>query len=208
LRERWAPLIHVDRTLGKLAVKKFLLTVVIVIGTALTSTVEARVRSLEIELASIDGWEITARERVSTVSCFAEKSKGDTDIILIANDKEIYQGGLWYLSVTFHNVRLKPGIEEVEAQLSLNRRVLAVGKAFSVGDTVRGIRTNRYTRFEFPALDSLIVDLETPSSIDIQAEGIEAIKLESLSTIIKALKKCHKDSSIPSFWKDAEEKCN
>jgi hypothetical protein len=193
--------------LGSSPVRPFIIAAIIVLVIATSPNVEARVRSLEVKLPGVDGWQIMARDRLSSVSCSGTKIINGIDLHVIA-DKGGYQGGVWFLSVTSHHHRLKAGLDEAEAKLLLNSRSLVVGKALSVSDRVGKKRTSTYTRFEFPAIDSSINDLETPGSLEIKAEGIDPIALESLSPIISALKNCHQDSSEPDFWKNAEEKCN
>ena len=188
---------------GSSAVRPFIIAAVIVLMSATSSNVEAisGAGTLELQLPGVDGWQITAIRMVSVI-CSATKSNNGTDQHVIADKGgyEGYQGGvIWSLSVDHRLNRLKAGVDETEAKLLLNSRFLAIGKAVRL--------TSTYTRFEFrpTAMDSSINDLETPGSLEIKAEGIDPIALESLSPIISALKKCHQDSSEPDFWKNAKK---
>jgi hypothetical protein len=155
-------------------------------------------RERTIEFPNLPGWDIAARD---TGMCSArQREEGGQKITLLA-DPDKYRGGVWFLGVSSRNQRLKPGVLEAEAHLSLNGKRVIVGQVLDVGNWRGGQRTATYVRYDFPAIDVHIKDIEVARVVEIQAEGLIPLKLESLSPIIAAIKKCQLESSKPEFWK-------
>jgi hypothetical protein len=151
-----------------------------------------------IESPNLKGWEIAARD---SGMCSARQSEENGQSITLLADPWKYGGGVWYLGVVSRNHRLEPGIQEAEARLSLNGERAITGKVLNVGDWRGGKRVATYVRFEFPAIDRYIEDLEAARLVGVHVDGLSPLKLESLSPIIAAIKKCQLESSKPEFWK-------
>lgn len=184
------------------------ISAVVLLASGLESNVEARVPALQVELPSVQGWQIEAIKRGNSVMCSARPREESAQGITLLADMRTYRGGVWFLEVVSRNHHLKSGVEETVARLFLNGKHVVTGKALDVGDWVGNKRTATYVRFEFPAIDAHVKDIKAAQTIEVQAEGLSPLKLESLSPIITAIEKCQQESLNPEFWKDAKYICN
>lgn len=173
------------------------------------SNVEARMPAEEIQLPSVQGWRISAIRRFSnSVTCSAQKTdENGLGITLLATTAE-NRGGKWFFGVLSPSQHLKQGVQEALARLSLNGNPVVEGKALAVGNTTGNKTTATCVRFDFPSIDAHVEDIEAARVVELQVDGLDPLKLESLSPIISAIKKCLKESSNPAFWKDAKDVCN
>lgn len=174
---------------------------------------KARGPAQEIELPSLEGWEIQAVKRGNSVMCSArKKEKNGKEITLLANSGDKYRDGAWFLGVFSRNHRLEPNVEEAAAQLSLEGKRVVTGKVLAVGGWVGNERTATYVRFDFPAIDAYVKDIKAASVVELSwGEGQQdsrPLKLEPLRIIIAALEECQKESLRPSFWNNAKDVCN
>ena len=151
-----------------------------------------------IEFASLPGWDIAARD---SGMCSARQREENGQKITLFADPNTYRGGVWYLDVVSRNHRLKSGVIEAVARLSLDGTQVVTGKALEVGSWVGLTRTATYVRVEFLAIDAHIGKIEAAREVEAQADGLSPLKLGSLSPIIAAIRKCQLDSSKPEFWK-------
>jgi hypothetical protein len=158
-------------------------------------------RERTIESPDLQGWEIAAR---NSGMCSARQREENGQSLTLLADPGKYRGGVWFLDVVSRNQRLKPGVLEAEAYLSLNGKRVITGKVLDIGDWHGEKRIATYVRFEFPAIDPYIKDVEAAREVEAQADGLSPLKLESLSPIIAALKNCQRESSNPEFWKNAK----
>jgi hypothetical protein len=181
---------------------------VAVLASGFNSTVEARMSALEIELPSVQGWQIKAVRRGDSVMCSARQKEENGNRMTVLADTGKYRGGVWFLEVVSRNQHLEPSIEEAVASLFLNGKHVATGKALAVGDRVGNKRTATYVRFDFPAIDSYVNDIKAARVVEIQTQDLNPLKIESLSPIITAIEKCRQESLNPEFWKDAKDVCN
>jgi hypothetical protein len=149
-------------------------------------------RERTIESLGLQGWQIAARD---SGMCSARQREENGQSITLLADPGRYRGGVWFLGVMSRNQRLKPGVLEAEARLSLNGKHVITGKVLDVGDWHGDKRMATYVRFEFPAIDLYIKDVEAARVVEAQADGLSPLKLESLSPIIAALKNCQRESS-------------
>ena len=147
------------------------------------------------------GWEISARD---TGMCSARQREENGQKITLLADPGRYRGGVWFLAIVSRNQRLRPGVLEEDAYLSLNGIRVIKGKVLDVGDWHGESRMATYVRFEFPAIDPYIKDVEVAREVETEAEGLSPLKLESLSPVIAALKNCQRESSNPEFWENAK----
>ena len=173
------------------------------------SNVEALVPAEEIQLPSVQGWRISAvRRSGGSVTCSAQKTdENGVAMTLLATTAE-YRDGKWFLGVLSPNQHLKQGVQEALARLSLNGNPVVEGKALAVSKTTGNKTTATCVRFDFPAIDAHVENIEAARVVELQVDGLDPLKLESLSPIISAIKKCLKESSNPAFWKDAKDVCN
>jgi hypothetical protein len=154
-------------------------------------------RERTIESPNLQGWQIVARD---SGMCSARQREENGQSITLLADPRKYRGGVWYLGVVSRNHRLEAGIQEAEARLSLNGHVIT-GKVLDIGDWRGSKRVTTYVRFEFLAIDRYIKDIEAAPVVRVQVNGLSPLKLESLSSIIAAIKKCQLESSKSEFWK-------
>jgi hypothetical protein len=173
------------------------------------SNVEARGPAEEIELPSLQGWQITAiRRSGSSVTCSAQKTdENGVGMTLLATTAE-YRNGKWFLGVLSPSQHLKQGMQEALARLSLNGKPVVEGKALAVSNTTGNKTTPTCVRFDFPAIDAHVENIEAARVVELQVDGLDPLKLEALSPIISAIKKCLKESANSAFWKDAKGVCN
>jgi hypothetical protein len=173
--------------------------VVLLVG-GFASNAEALVSALEKTLPSVQGWKIEALKRGSSVMCLArQKEKNGKSMTLLA-DTGKYRGGVWFLDVSSRNHHLEPDVQEIVAHLSLNGKHVVTGTALAI--------VGEFVRFEFPAIDAYVKDIKTAHVVEVQAQGLSPLKIESLPPIITALEKCQQESLSTEFWKDAKHVCN
>lgn len=136
-----------------------------------------------------------------------QKEENGTAITLLA-DTGKYRGGVWYLGVVSRNQQLEPNVQQAEAHLLLDGKLVATGEVLAIGDWVGNKRTATYVRFDFPAIDSYVKAIKAARDVELQAQGLNPLKLESLPSIIAALEKCQQESLNPGFWDNAKDVCN
>lgn len=203
-----ALLAHPRRRLGISILRTLAFAAVALLASGFKSNVEARGPALEIELPSVQGWQIEAIKRGNSVMCSARQREENGQGITLLADTGKYRGGVWFLGVVSRNQHLESGVEETVASLSLNGKHVVKGKVLVVGDRIGNKRTATYVRFDFPAIDAHVIDIKAARLIEVQAEGLSPLKLDSLSPIITAIEKCQQESLNPEFWKDAKDVCN
>jgi len=180
-----------------------------VLANCLISNVEARGPAEEIQLPSVQGWRMSAvRRSGSSVTCSAQKTDENGVVMTLLATTAEYRGGKWFLGVLYPSQHLKQGVQEALARLSLNGNPVVEGKALAVGNTTDNKTTATCVRFDFPAIDAHVENIEAARVVELQVDGLDPLKLESLAPIISAIKKCLKESSNPAFWKDAKDVCN
>lgn len=180
--------------------KTFAFASVALLASSLQSNVEARVSAQEIELPSVQGWQIEAIKRSNSVMCSArQKNKNRKNMTLLA-DAGKYRGGVWFFDVVSPDLHLKPGVQEIVARLFLDGKPVVTGIALATA--------GNFVRFDFPAIDNYVKDLKAARVIEVQAEGLTPLKLDSLSSIITAIEKCQLESLSFDFWKNAKSVCN
>ena len=174
------------------------------VGTALfaaglSSDAEAsRYTERTIEFANLPGWDIAARD---SGMCSARQREENGQSITLFADPNTYRGGVWFLGVVSRNRRLKSGVLQSVARLSLDGTQVVTGKALEVGSSVGLTRTATYVRVEFLAIDAHIDKIEAAREVEVQADGLSPLILGPLSPIIAAIRKCQLDSTQPEFWK-------
>jgi hypothetical protein len=193
---------------GIAILKAVVLVGIALLASGLRSNAEALVPALEVELPSVQGWQIKAVAREGSVMCSARQAEGNGEKMTLLADTGKYRGGVWFLGVVSRNQHLEPGIKEASAHLSLNGNHAATGKVLAVGDWTGNKRTATYVRFDFPAIDAYVKDIKAARVVEVQANGLSPIKLESLLPIITAIENCQHESLNPEFWKDAKSICN
>ena len=187
--------LHCNSILNGMAIGAFAL-----FTSSLSSSVEARVAALQVELPSVQGWQIHAVSRGGGVMCSARpKEESDVAITLLA-DTGKYRGGEWFLGIVSRNQHLEPSIEETEASLVIDGKQVATGTAVAT--------IGRFVRFDFPAIDSHVEKIRAAHVIEVQAQGLIPLQLESLSIIINTIEECQTESRNPEFWNRAEHVCN
>jgi tetrahydromethanopterin S-methyltransferase subunit F len=173
-----------------------------VLAGAISSTAFATlVPEQSVKLPSVQNWQIEAVKRTSNIMCSARPTEEKDHSITLLVDAGKYRGGVWFLQVVSRNQRLKAGVQTSTARLALNDKDVAVGKALEVGDSIGGKRTASYVRYEFAAIDAYVDSIQSASTVQIRADGLNPITLASLSSVIAALKKCQHDSARPEFWR-------
>ena len=182
--------------------------VVAVLVSGFKSNAEAKVPAQEIELPSVQGWQIEAIRRGNSVTCSARQKEENGKSMLLLADTRKYRDGVWFLDVTSRNHHLKPGAAGTEARLFLNGKPVITGKVWAIGDSIGGKPTATYVRFEFPAIDAYVKDIKTARVVEAHAEGLSPLRLEGLSPIITVIEKCQQDGLNPEFWKEAKDVCN
>jgi len=180
-----------------------------VLANCLISNVEALGPAEEIQLPSVQGWRMSAvRRSGNSVTCYARKTdENGVGMTLLATTAE-YRDGKWFLGVLSPSQHLKQGVQEASARLSLNGNPVVEGKALAVGNTIGNKTTATCVRFEFPAIDAHVENIEAARVVELQVDGLDPLKLEVVAPIISAIKKCLKESSNSGFWKDAKGVCN
>lgn len=163
-----------------------------------SDTEASRYTERTIEFANLPGWDIVARD---SGMCSARQREENGQSITLFADPNTYRGGVWFLGVESRNHRLKSGVLETVARLSLDGTQVVTGKALEVGSWVGHTRTETYVRVEFLAIDAHIDKIEAAREVEAQADGLSPLKLGPLSPIIAAIRKCQLDSSEPGFWK-------
>lgn len=181
---------------------------VFLLACGFTSNAIARAPAQEIELPSVQGWQIEAVKQGDSVMCSARKKEVNGESITLLADTGKYRGGVWFLGAVSRNKYLEPDVEEAEAHLSLEGQRVVTGKVLAVGDKVGNKRTATYVRFDFPAIDTFVKDIKAADIVELQAQGLSSLKLESLSPIITALEVCQRESLNPGFWSNAKDVCN
>ena len=201
--ELWLKLMSVTSTLKTLVVVG-----VALLASGLESSAEARMAALEVELPSVQEWKIGALKRGSSVMCSARQAEVNGQRGTLLADTGKYRGGVWFLDVVSLNQHLESDILEAPAQLYLNGKQVGTGKVLDVGNWTGKKRTATYVRYEFPVIDAYVKDIKAARIVEVRAQGLSPLKLESLSPIITALENCQQESSNPAFWKDAKHVCN
>ena len=146
--------------------------------------------------------------RGNSVTCSARSDELDGKAITLLADTSKYRGGVWFLGVVSRKQQLETAAEEVAAQLVLDGKRVTTGMARAVGDWVGTERTATYVRFDFPGIDEYIEDLRKARLVEVHAQSLSPLKIESLSPIISAIEKCQQEGSNPEFWKKAKNVCN
>jgi hypothetical protein len=193
-------LAHPSLCLGFSILRTVAFAAVALLASGLKSNVEARGPAQEIELPSMQGWQIEAIKRGNSVMCSARQNEENGQSMTLLADTGKYRGGVWFLEVASRDQHLEPGLQETVARLFLNGNHVVTGTALAT--------VGAFVRFDFPAIDAHVKDIKAARVIEVQAEGLSPLKLESLSPIITAIEKCQQESLNPKFWKDAKDVCN
>lgn len=181
---------------------------VFLLACGFTSNAIARAPAQEVELPSVQGWQIEAVKRGNSIMCSARQKDGNDKSITLLADTGKYRGGVWFLGVVSRNQYLEPNVKEAVAHLSLEGLRVVTGKVLAVGDWVGNKRTATYVRFDFPAIDAFVKDIKAAGVVELQAQGLSPLKLELLPPIITALEECQQESLNPGFWNNAKDVCN
>lgn len=168
------------------------------------SHAQARSSALQLELPSVQGWKIEAVKRLSSISCSARQNEENGQKMTLLADTGKYREGVWFLEIISRNHHLQPGTKEAVAYLNLDGKQIITGKAIAIGD---GKQISN-VRFEFPAIDAYIKDINTAQVVAVQTQDLSPLMLESLSPIITRIENCQQESLNLDFWKDAKLVCN
>ncbi|MDG9923925.1 MULTISPECIES: hypothetical protein [unclassified Pseudomonas] len=200
--------VHLKDGFAISTLKLFALICISLLASGFQSTVEARSSALEVDLPDVQGWQIEAVKRLSSVMCSARQSEENGRNMTLLADTGKYRDGVWFLQITTRNQQLEPGVDEAAASLSLNGQHVLTGKALAVGDWTGDKRTSAYVRFDFPVIDPYIKDIKAARVVEVQVQGLPPLKLESLAPIIATIENCQQESLSDEFWKDAKLVCN
>jgi hypothetical protein len=199
---------YLRRHLELIKLKKLVFVSITLLAFSFTSNVEALSPALEIELPSVQGWQIEAIKRGDSVMCSARKKEENSVSMTLLADTKKYRGGVWFLEIVSRNQHLKLGTEYAVADLSLDDKPVVKGRVSAVADWVGDKTTATYVRFEFPAIDAYIKDIKAARIVEAKTDGLSSLKIEGLPTVIFAVEKCQQESLNLKFWKNAKEVCN
>ena len=185
-------------------INSFLFFGIAVFATGFQSHAQARSSALQLELPSVQGWKIEAIQRLSSISCSARQNEENGQKMTLLADTGKYREGVWFLEITSRNHHFQPGTKEAVAYLTLDGKQVITGKALAIGD---GKHISN-VRFEFPAIDAYVKDINTAQVIEVQTQDLSPLMLEPLSPIISRIENCQQESLNPDFWKDAKLVCN
>jgi len=122
----------------------------------------------EIQLPSVQGWRISAvRRSGNSVTCSAQKTDENGVVMTLLATTTEYCGGKWFLGVLSPSQHLKQGVQEALARLSLNGNPVVEGKALAVGNKT----TATCVRFDFPAIDAHVENIEAARVVELQVDG-------------------------------------
>ncbi len=169
---------------------------------------QARSLALEVLLPPVQGWQITATQKLSSVTCYARRKDTDGQRLALSAKTGTTPDPTWDLQITSRQRALEAGVERAAASLIVDGSPVATGSALAIGDSRGSQRVSRYVRFEFPALhDALDAILEAPA-VELHTPGLAPLNIESLPPAITALEQCQRDSVNAAFWNKAIQICN
>ena len=160
-------LAHPRARLGKSILKTFVFVGVAVLASGFNLDAQALVPALKIELPGVQGWQIEAVKRGSSVMCSARQNEENGQKMTLLADTGQYRGGVWFLEVVSRNQHLESGVEETVARLSLNGKQVVTGKVLAVGNWIGSKRTATYVLFDFPAIDAYVKDIKAARVVEV-----------------------------------------
>ncbi len=164
---------------------------------------QARSMAQEVRLPHVQGWQITATRKISSVTCSAQQSATDGQQLYLSVRALPDDAFAWNLQFTSRDRTLTAGVQQAAASLLVNGAPASTGSVVAIGDSTR-----RYVRFEFAPLASSVAAIKPASAVELTAPGLAPLSITALAPLITALEQCQQDGLTPGFWNNATTHCN
>ncbi|MEH6565997.1 MAG: hypothetical protein V7756_11785 [Halopseudomonas sp.] len=187
--------------------KGFAFCALLLLAVGSAQSIQARSLAHEVTLPPVQGWQITATRKVSSVSCAARRRDTEGQRLYLSARVIADREATWELQVTTR-LRALLDVAQATASVLVEDTPVATGQVLALGESTGSQGAGRYVRYEFAELAGGVVAIKPASAVELAAPGLAPLQIGSLAPIVTALEQCQRDSLNPAFWNKAVTLCN